>query len=89
MTYTDMASDLAEYIRKIRNETGFRKVHLLGHSMGGKAAMRLAIDPDGGQLIERLIVEGWGFGISRKRWCLENLSRFSSILEKQQNIQKS
>ncbi|PAV87415.1 hypothetical protein WR25_14220 [Diploscapter pachys] len=57
MTYTDMASDLAEYIRKIRSETGFRKVHLLGHSMGGKAVMRLAIDPNGGQLIERLIVE--------------------------------
>lgn len=48
-TYPDLAADLAEVIRHIG-----APVDLLGHSMGGKAAMQLALtDPD---LIRRLIV---------------------------------
>lgn len=48
-TYPDMAADLAEVI-----ETLDGPVDLLGHSMGGKAAMWLALDqPD---LVARLIV---------------------------------
>ncbi len=50
MTYADMAGDLAETIRA---EAG-GKADLLGHSMGGKAAMTLALtDP---APINRLIV---------------------------------
>jgi esterase len=48
-TYPDMASDLAEVI-----ETLDQPVDLMGHSMGGKAAMQLALTrPD---LIRRLVV---------------------------------
>ena len=49
-SYPDMAADLAEVIES----TGSQPVDLLGHSMGGKAAMQLALTrPD---LIRRLIV---------------------------------
>jgi pimeloyl-ACP methyl ester carboxylesterase len=48
-SYPDLANDLAEVI-----EAEFGKVDLLGHSMGGKAAMTLALSrPD---LVNRLIV---------------------------------
>lgn len=48
-SYIDLANDLAEVI-----EAEFGKVDLLGHSMGGKAAMTLALTrPD---LVNRLIV---------------------------------
>ena len=48
-SYPDMAADLAEVIESLRGP-----VDLLGHSMGGKAAMQLALTrPD---LIRRLIV---------------------------------
>ena len=48
-SYLDLANDLAEVI-----EADFGKVDLLGHSMGGKAAMTLALTrPD---LVNRLIV---------------------------------
>ena len=48
-SYLDLAHDLAEVI-----EAEFGKVDLLGHSMGGKAAMTLALTrPD---LVNRLIV---------------------------------
>lgn len=49
MTYFDMADDLAAVIRA---EGG--KAHVLGHSMGGKAAMILALrNPE---LLEKLVV---------------------------------
>lgn len=48
-SYPDMAGDLAEVI------AGFgRPVDLLGHSMGGKAAMHLALSE--GHLLRRLVV---------------------------------
>jgi esterase len=50
MGYADMAGDVQAYIE----ERGLGPVALLGHSMGGKAAMVLALNhPD---LVERLIV---------------------------------
>lgn len=48
-SYPDMAADLAEVIRAHGG-----KVDLLGHSMGGKASMQLALTE--GALIRRLIV---------------------------------
>lgn len=49
-TYPDMAADLAELIRKHADG----RATVIGHSMGGKAAMALALaDPD---LVERLVV---------------------------------
>ena len=49
-SYPEMAEDLAEVIESL----GPRPVDLLGHSMGGKAAMQLALTrPD---LIRRLVV---------------------------------
>ena len=50
MTYDDMAADVARYIEK--NDLGV--VTLLGHSMGGKVGMRLALTRP--ELLERLIV---------------------------------
>lgn len=48
-TYADMADDLAELIVHLGGP-----VHVVGHSMGGKAAMVLAVQkPD---LVERLVV---------------------------------
>lgn len=50
MTYESMARAVAQYA----TEAGLSRFHLLGHSMGGKAAMRMAqLFP---QMIERLIV---------------------------------
>lgn len=49
-SYTDLARDLAETIGAL----GLEQVDLLGHSMGGKAAMMLALSE--AHLIRRLIV---------------------------------
>jgi pimeloyl-ACP methyl ester carboxylesterase len=50
MTYTDMADDVRHYIE----QHGLGSVSVMGHSMGGKTAMVLALAfPD---LVERLIV---------------------------------
>ena len=48
-SYPDMAADLAEVIRSIG-----APVDMLGHSMGGKAAMQLALTEGG--LLRRLVV---------------------------------
>lgn len=48
--YPEMAADLAEVIESLRPQP----VDLLGHSMGGKAAMQLALTRPG--LIHRLVV---------------------------------
>lgn len=49
-SYPEMAADLAQFLEK----EWVHRCHLLGHSMGGKTAMQLAMDfPD---LIEKLIV---------------------------------
>jgi esterase len=50
MTYRDMAADVAAFIR----EQDLAPCHLLGHSMGGKIAMQLALDSP--QLVNRLVV---------------------------------
>jgi len=48
-SYPDMAADLAEVIRALGGP-----VDLVGHSMGGKAAMQLALTE--GQVLRRLVV---------------------------------
>lgn len=48
-SYPDMAADLAEVI-----EADGRKMDVMGHSMGGKAAMQLALTR--GDLVARLVV---------------------------------
>jgi len=50
MTYDDMAADVARYIEK----NDLKAVTLLGHSMGGKVGMRLALTRP--ELLSRLIV---------------------------------
>ncbi len=50
MSYAEMAEDVADFIQR-RNLTG---VSVLGHSMGGKTAMMLALEH--GNLVERLMV---------------------------------
>ncbi|MFE8071252.1 alpha/beta fold hydrolase [Marinobacteraceae bacterium S3BR75-40.1] len=50
MTYPEMAADVARYME----EAGLESAHLLGHSMGGKTAMQLALSHPG--RVQRLIV---------------------------------
>lgn len=60
MTYDDMAADVARFLKEIvpreLGEAGI-KVHLLGHSMGGKTAMKIALSPESAGMLESLIVE--------------------------------
>ncbi|EMD31298.1 hypothetical protein CERSUDRAFT_100492 [Gelatoporia subvermispora B] len=53
MTYLSMASDVLQFCR----DHSLRNVSLLGHSMGGKVAMTVALNPDTPtDLLSRLIV---------------------------------
>ncbi|MDX2003583.1 MAG: alpha/beta fold hydrolase [Chitinophagales bacterium] len=49
-SYEDMSNDVAETIQQL----GIEKLHLIGHSMGGKVAMRFALDFP--HLVEKLVV---------------------------------
>jgi esterase len=50
MSYGDMAADVAEFIER----QALAPCHVLGHSMGGKVAMQLALDRP--QLVNKLIL---------------------------------
>jgi esterase len=50
MSYTEMATDVAQFIE----QQGLAPCHVLGHSMGGKVAMQLALDRP--ELIEKLVL---------------------------------
>lgn len=50
MTYPDMAADVQTFIQEI----GFDSVNLIGHSMGGKVAMWLALSQP--ELVNKLVV---------------------------------
>lgn len=53
MTYPVMAADLAELIRDVSDQP----VHLVGHSMGGKASMVLALSQDAGLVADLVVVD--------------------------------
>ncbi|KAH7726854.1 Protein R05D7.4 [Aphelenchoides avenae] len=56
-TYPELGADLAAFIEKVViPETGAKGVHLLGHSMGGKAAAFVALDPGTQSLLEKLVI---------------------------------
>lgn len=59
MTYVEMANDVRHFIDEvIPQETGERlPIHLLGHSMGGKVAMHVALMGDRDERLKSLIVE--------------------------------
>ncbi|EJD76376.1 hypothetical protein, variant [Loa loa] len=59
MTYAEMADDVRNFIDEVLPQQigGFSKVHLLGHSMGGKTAMRVALMDDSDVRLKSLIVE--------------------------------
>lgn len=57
MNYEDMSADVVKFMESISKQFGVPKFHLLGHSMGGRTAMRLAIEPSWQHLIDRLIIE--------------------------------
>jgi esterase len=50
MSYPDMAADVAAFIRGMK----LPACHILGHSMGGKVAMQLALETP--ELVNRLVV---------------------------------
>lgn len=53
MTYPAMASDIAELIRDVANGP----VHLVGHSMGGKASMVLTLSQDADLVADLVVVD--------------------------------
>ena len=53
MTYAAMASDIAELIRDVANGP----VHLIGHSMGGKASMVLTLSQDADLVADLVVVD--------------------------------
>jgi pimeloyl-ACP methyl ester carboxylesterase len=58
MTYIEMVEDLKTFVNDVViKETGFDSIHLLGHSMGGKAATLFAMDPKAQQLLRTAIIE--------------------------------
>ncbi|PIO67414.1 hydrolase, alpha/beta domain protein [Teladorsagia circumcincta] len=57
MKYEDMCEDVVTFMKTISKETGFPNFRLLGHSMGGRLVMRLAVETKWQHLIDRLIVE--------------------------------
>lgn len=57
MTYDEMSGDVVEFLKSLTEETGFSQCRLLGHSMGGRVAMRLAVHPSWQGFVERLIIE--------------------------------
>ncbi|KAJ1350139.1 hypothetical protein KIN20_005860 [Parelaphostrongylus tenuis] len=57
MNYENMSADVVKFMESISKQFDVPKFHLLGHSMGGRAAMRLAIEPSWQHLIDRLIIE--------------------------------
>jgi abhydrolase domain-containing protein 11 len=58
MTYPDMVEDLKLFINDVVvKESGFNSIHLLGHSMGGKAVTLLAMDPGAQKLLRTAIIE--------------------------------
>jgi len=50
MSYSDMAADVAQFM----HQQGLAKAHILGHSMGGKVAMTLALTQP--ELIDKLVI---------------------------------
>lgn len=58
MTNLAMAADLLRFLKSISSNVSNGDISLLGHSMGGKAAMTLALHPDTpSNLLRNLIVE--------------------------------
>ena len=53
MTYPAMAADLAELIGEVSD----KPVHLVGHSMGGKASMVLSLSADAGLVADLVVVD--------------------------------
>ncbi|WP_417815487.1 alpha/beta fold hydrolase [Thalassospira alkalitolerans] len=53
MTYQAMAADIADLIRDVSD----KPVHLIGHSMGGKASMVLALSQDADLIADLVIVD--------------------------------
>uniref|UniRef100_A0A0K0DAC2 sn-1-specific diacylglycerol lipase ABHD11 n=1 Tax=Angiostrongylus cantonensis TaxID=6313 RepID=A0A0K0DAC2_ANGCA len=57
MNYDEMSADVVKLMESISKQFDVPRFHLLGHSMGGRTAMRLAIEPSWQHLIDRLIIE--------------------------------
>lgn len=51
-TYFDYASDIEAFI----DENRLENVNLIGHSMGGKVAMTVALNPNGSSIVNKLMV---------------------------------
>ncbi|CAJ0962619.1 unnamed protein product, partial [Mesorhabditis belari] len=89
MSYTEQATDLYLLIQKICAEGSFKKADLLGHSMGGKVAMRFAIDPHGSSLIDKLIIEdispkGYSVSSHTFRYYVEAMRKADLSLSRQE-----
>lgn len=62
MTYPHLVADVANFLETVVfPTTGFKKSHVLGHSMGGKAVAFLALEPSYQHLLKSIIVEDISF----------------------------
>lgn len=84
MTYTEMAEDLVEFIDKVKEKTKKKRVNVLGHSMGGKIVMRMAIDSKWCDRIEKLIVED----VSPKGYSRRHVE-FRELIKTMRNVNLS
>ncbi|VDK81107.1 unnamed protein product [Litomosoides sigmodontis] len=82
MTYAEMANDVRRFIDEIvpKHVEQFPKTHLLGHSMGGKTAMHVALMKDSDVRLKSLIVED----IAPKAY--DSVASFSRIIEAMKSI---
>ncbi|MEJ2045081.1 MAG: alpha/beta fold hydrolase [Reinekea sp.] len=65
---------LANIVGDWINNQGIKQFHLLGHSMGGKIAMQLALNPHQGELLQLIVVD-----ISPKRYPPHHQDIFKAL----------
>lgn len=68
--------DYAQDLLNILDELGWQKIHVLGHSMGGRNALQFAADHPG--RVEKLVIEDIGPSIQKKN--AGNIQRLLSIV---------
>ena len=67
MTFENMATDIAELIKSL----GYEKADVMGYSLGGATAMRLAIDHP--EVVDRLVLLSAAYAFAN--WHDYNFSR--------------
>ena len=64
--------DYAKFVKTFLAAAGVDKMHLMGHSFGGRISIKLATDPEFAPRIEKLVLTG-SAGLKRRRTLLGKL----------------